>query len=143
MIRYSLRCGKDHDFESWFPSAEACDRLRAAGQVSCPICGDKDVMKTLMAPAVRPARKAGEAAPAVLRQPQNDVEAALAELRRQIETQSDYVGVNFVAEARRMHAGEIEERSIYGEARLEEARALIEDGINVAPLPFMPPRKAN
>ena len=64
-------------------------------------------------------------------------------MRRQIEANSDYVGVNFVAEARKMHAGEIEERSIYGEAKPEEARDLLEDGINVAPLPFMPSRKAN
>ena len=143
MIRYSLRCGQDHEFDSWFASAAAFETLRAAGQIACPVCGKTDVAKTLMAPALRPARKAGETAPAVLRQPQNDVEAALAELRRQIEAQSDYVGVNFVAEARRMHEGEIAERSIYGEARPDEARALIEDGINVAPLPFMPPRKAN
>jgi len=143
MIRYALRCPKDHDFESWFQSADAYDALRGAGHVSCPVCGATEVEKSLMAPAVRPARRAGEPAKPTLSQPQNDVEAALAELRRQVEANSEYVGVNFVAEARRMHEGEIDQRSIYGEAKPEEARALLEDGVPVAPLPFMPPRKAN
>jgi hypothetical protein len=143
MIRYSLRCAKAHDFDSWFQSAEAFDALQAAGHVSCPICGDARIEKSLMAPAVRPARQVGEVAKPVLTQPQNDIEAAFAEMRRQIETKSDYVGLNFVAEARRMHAGEIDERSIWGEAKPEEARALMEDGVKVAPLPFMPSRKAN
>ncbi len=141
MIRYSLRCTKEHAFDSWFQSAGAYDALHKAGHIACPVCGDNGIEKTLMAPAVRPAEKA--AAPATLSAPQNDIEAAFAEMRRQIEANSDYVGVNFVAEARKMHAGEIEERSIYGEAKPEEARALLEDGINVAPLPFMPSRKAN
>ena len=141
MIRYSLTCTKDHGFESWFASASAFDALKGAGHVTCPVCGSSGVEKTLMAPAVRPARKAGEKAK--LTEPQNDLEAALAEMRRQVEANSDYVGLNFVAEARRMHEGEIDERSIYGEAKPEEARALLEDGVPVAPLPFMPPRKAN
>lgn len=141
MIRYSLRCTKEHAFDSWFQSAGAYDALHKAGHIACPVCGDSGIEKTLMAPAVRPAEKA--AVPAALSTPQNDIEAAFAEMRRQIEANSDYVGVNFVSEARKMHAGEIEERSIYGEAKPEEARALLEDGINVAPLPFMPSRKAN
>ena len=140
MIRYSLRCAKAHEFDSWFQSAEAYDALRGAGHIACPVCGDGTIEKTLMAPAVRPAEKA--ATPA-LSAPQNDIEAAFAEMRKQIEATSDYVGVNFVSEARKMHAGEIEERSIYGEAKPEEARALLEEGVNVAPLPFMPSRKAN
>lgn len=141
MIRYDLKCDKGHEFDSWFQSAEAFDRLKAAGHVACGLCGSVAVEKLLMAPAVRPARKAGEK-PA-LTAPQNDVEAALAELRRQVEDNSDYVGLNFAAEARRMHEGEIAPRSIYGEARPEEARALIEDGVPVAPLPFTPKRQAN
>lgn len=141
MIRYSLRCAKEHAFDSWFQSAGAYDALRGAGHIACPVCGDGTIEKTLMAPAVRPAEKA--ATPAPLSAPQNDIEAAFAEMRKQIEANSDYVGVNFVSEARKMHAGEIEERSIYGEAKPEEARALLEEGVNVAPLPFMPSRKAN
>ena len=143
MIRYSLRCSRSHDFESWFQSASGFDTLSAANQIACPLCGDTSIEKTLMAPTVRPARNAGEASKPSLTQPQTEIEAALAEMRRKIEANSDYVGLNFAAEARRMHEGSIDARAIYGEAKPEEARALIEDGIPVAPLPFMPPRKAN
>lgn len=142
MIRYALTCKNDHAFESWFQSAEAFDRLVAAGHVACVVCGATDVVKSLMAPAVRPARKAA-ATPGPLAAPQNPIEAALAAIRRQVEENSDYVGLNFAAEARAMHEGLVPERSIYGEARLEEARKLVEDGIPVAPLPFIPVRKTN
>lgn len=144
MISYSLRCSKSHGFDSWFQSAAAYESLLAAGRISCPICGDTSIEKTLMAPAVRPARKAGEApAKPKLSEPTSEMEAAMAELRRQVEANSEYVGLNFATEARRMHDGEIDPRAIYGEAKPAEARALIEDGVPVAPLPFMPPRKAN
>jgi hypothetical protein len=145
MIRYAIKCSADHTFDSWFQSATAFEALRGAGHVSCPICGSTTVEKGLMAPAVRLSETA--AVPAVpdrpLEAPGTDVEAALAALRRQIEANSDYVGLNFAAEARRIHAGEAPERSIYGEARADEARALIEDGVPVAPLPFVPGRKTN
>jgi hypothetical protein len=141
MIRYSLRCAQSHDFESWFQSASGFETLATAGQLACPVCGDTSIEKTLMAPAVRPARKAGETAK--LSDPQSEAEAALAQMRAHVEANSDYVGVNFAAEARRMHEGEIDQRSIYGEAKPEEALALMEDGVPVAPLPFMPTRKAN
>jgi hypothetical protein len=137
MIRYALRCDRDHGFDSWFGSAEAYDRLRAAGHVACPDCGSTVVDKALMAPSVSPARDKALAAP---RDPR---EAALAELRRQVEENSEYVGLEFATEARRIHEGEAPERSIYGEARLDEARRLIEDGVPVAPLPFLPKARAN
>lgn len=142
MIRYALSCADDHSFESWFQSAEAFDRLLVAGMISCTVCGSTSVTKTLMAPAVRPARKAA-AGEAPLSKPASKAEEALAAMRRQIEQNSDYVGLNFAAEARAMHEGEAPERSIYGEARVEDAKRLIEDGIPVAPLPFMPARKTN
>lgn len=141
MIRYDLTCREGHTFDSWFQSAEAFDALQAAGHLSCAICGATGVEKRIMAPAVRPARKAGEKPK--LKEPASDLEAAMAEMRRQIEANSDYVGMNFAAEARRMHDGEIDERAIYGEAKAEDARALLEDGIPVAPLPFLPKRQAN
>ena len=140
MIRYSLRCASDHAFESWFQSAGAYDSLSLAGQVTCPVCGISKVEKSLMAPAVR---SAAEPTQGPLHAPGSDLEAALAELRRQVEANSDYVGMNFAAEARRIHAGDAPERSIYGEAKPDEARKLIEDGVPVAPLPFIPPRKTN
>lgn len=144
MIRYALTCANDHGFESWFQSAEAFDRLAAAGHVACVTCGSTDIAKTLMAPAVRPARAAApEAEARPLSTPRTPAEEALAEIRRRIEENSDYVGLNFAAEARAMHEGTIPERSIYGEARPDDARKLVEDGIPVAPLPFRPARKAN
>jgi hypothetical protein len=137
MIRYTLRCDKDHGFDSWFGSAAAYDSLRASGHVACPDCGSTRVEKALMAPNVTPSRKQPLAAP------QDPREAALAELRRRVEENSDYVGLEFAAEARRIHEGEAPERSIYGEARPDEARRLIEDGVPVAPLPFLPKARAN
>ena len=147
MIRYSLKCEAGHGFDSWFQNAEAFSALKGARQVTCPFCGTTSVEKSLMAPAVRPARKA-ETRPAPqdppkLSEPQSELEAAFAALRRQIEENSDYVGMNFAAEARRMHLGEVPERPIHGEAKPEEARKLIEDGVPVAPLPFLPARKVN
>ncbi len=138
MIRFSLKCSKDHQFESWFKSGAAFDALVA--QMSCPVCGDASVEKSLMAPAVRPAEKSGTKS---LTTPQNDLEAAMAEMRRAVEENSEYVGLNFAAEARRMHEGEIDARAIYGEAKLTEAKALLADGVPVAPLPFIPQRKAH
>ncbi|KAF0113145.1 MAG: hypothetical protein FD150_2142 [Rhodobacteraceae bacterium] len=148
MIRYSLRCAADHGFESWFAGADAFATLLSAGQLACPVCGASEIRKDLMAPAVRPARKAAMTAAGSqdrpdLSAPASALEAEIAALRRQIEANSDYVGVNFVTEARRMHAGDTPSRPIHGEAKPEEARQMIEDGLPVAPLPFLPARKVN
>ncbi|MFC2968952.1 DUF1178 family protein [Acidimangrovimonas pyrenivorans] len=153
MIRYALKCTNDHEFESWFASADAFDKLAGARMVACPACGSTEVSKSLMAPSVRSGRKATapepvpEAKPApaqgALTKPANPMEQALAALRKQVESQSEYVGRNFVKEARAIHDGGAPERAIHGEAKLEEARALIEDGIPVARLPFLPNRKTN
>ncbi len=142
MIRYSLKCGAGHGFESWFKGAEAFSALQAAGQVTCPVCGSAEVGKDLMAPAVRPARKAATAKPS-LSDPASELEEKLAALKKQIEENSEYVGMNFAAEARKIHAGEAPERAIHGEAKPDEARAMIEEGLPVAPLPFLPARKVN
>ncbi|TKD26291.1 DUF1178 family protein [Rhodobacter capsulatus] len=145
MIRYTLKCDKEHSFDSWFASAAAYEALQARGMVSCTICGSTTVDKALMAPAVRPARKAAAApaAEAPLSAPQTGLEEAFAAMRQAVEANSDYVGVNFVAEARAMHEGAMPERAIHGEARLEEAKALLDDGIPVMPLPFLPKRSRN
>ncbi len=142
MIRYALRCKEGHDFEGWFRSSEGFETLRAAGQVNCTLCGGSDVSKALMAPAV-PAERKGVATVPSLNQPQGEREAMLAKLREHVETTSDYVGLRFADEARAMHEGRSETRSIHGEARPEEARKLIEDGVPIAPLPFIPKQKAN
>lgn len=141
MIRYSLRCDNGHDFDGWFRSSDGFDALKAAGQVVCATCGSSSVEKSLMAPAV-PAKASGEA-DRPLAQPQNPVEAALEKLRQEVEKNSDYVGLRFTEEARAMHEGRSPSRAIHGEARPEDARRLIEDGVPVAPLPFLPRQKAN
>jgi hypothetical protein len=146
MIRYALRCNADHVFESWFQSAAAFDALSAQGHLSCAVCGSASVVKELMAPAV--ALSAGSApTPSAgsdrLSAPRDPREAALAELRRRVEENSEYVGLSFAAEARAIHDGDAPARSIYGEANREDARRLIEDGVPVAPLPFLPTRRSN
>lgn len=162
MIRYSLKCINDHHFESWFRAAEAFESLRTAGHLSCPECGTTEVEKALMAPRVQSARETEtratalpeqleappEPEPAIakggrLNAPTSEREAAIAELRRRIEAHSEYVGVGFAAETRRIHSGEADARPIYGEAKPEEARALIEEGLPIVPLPFLPSRKSN
>lgn len=141
MIRYALTCDRKHDFDSWFQSAEAFDGLLASGMLACPDCGSHRVEKSLMAPQVRPADKAAERA--AIGGPATPRELALAALREKIESNSEYVGMRFATEARKIHAGEAPERPIYGEARADEARKLLEEGVPVAPLPFLPRSKTN
>ncbi len=149
MIRYALKCEINHQFESWFQSAEAFEKLKTTGRLCCPDCGSGSVAKAIMAPQVRLGGNAAEnGAPErvpmqALVAPSSPAEAAIIELKKKIEKYSDYVGKDFAAEARKIHVGEAEGRSIYGEATGDEARALIEDGIPVAPLPFLPARKTN
>lgn len=138
MIRYDLKCDKGHAFDSWFAGASAFDRLLSAGHVACPDCGSKSVEKALMAPAVT---KASASKP--LSVPTTSREEALAELRRQVESKSEYVGMSFSAEARAMHEGHAPERPIHGESKIEDATKLIEEGIPVVPLPFIPTKNTN
>ncbi|WP_170465470.1 DUF1178 family protein [Ruegeria arenilitoris] len=147
MIQYALKCSNGHTFDSWFQSAAAYDKLASAGMVTCAVCGDVHVEKAIMTPRVRPARKAQpsqpEEKPVEVATPSPDIEKVLAELRRKIEENSDYVGKDFAKEARKIHLGDAPDRAIYGEAKPDEAKALIEDGVPVAPLPFLPTRKTN
>lgn len=137
MIKYALKCSKGHVFESWFKDSSAFETLSKAGQVSCAICGTKKVEKTIMAPSVSGTKKKGAEADAPLSQPATPAEAALKELRNHLRDNSDYVGKDFASEARKIHDGESDQRSIWGEATKEDAKALKEDGIPVAPLPFI------
>lgn len=158
MIRFNLTCAQGHDFESWFQSGAAFDTLQAAGLIACVRCGGTEVRKSLMAPALgggaaapdaprqmpppMPGQTPGQAGP-LTGAPADARAAALAELRRRVEEQSEYVGMGFAREARAMHEGEAPVRSIHGEARIEDAKRLIEDGVPVAPLPFRPRRHSN
>ena len=156
MIQYSLKCSSGHQFDSWFQSVATYDKLKTASMVTCAICGDTSVDKVLMAPAVRPARSAKNAAipaeisqgaeaakPGPLSAPASPAEQMIAELRRKVEANSEYVGNDFVTRARAMHEGEAPEKPIYGEAKLDDARKLLEDGVPVLPLPFRPSGKDN
>lgn len=145
MIRFALRCTHGHSFESWFQSADAYETLRARSLVTCPDCGASDVEKALMAPQVRPGRVAKEVDTAAQPPaPKPDPRAeAIAKVKAEIEANSDYVGMSFAKEARAIHEGTAPERAIYGEAKPEEAKKLLEDGVPVAPLPFIPKSKTN
>jgi hypothetical protein len=137
MIRYALKCQEGHEFESWFQSASAFDVLDKAGHLSCAICGAADVKKSLMAPRV-----GADKDRAIIADPQAETRAAaIAEVRREVEGNATYVGGKFVEKAREMHEGTAPEASIYGEASAADARALIEEGVPVVPLPFKPKQK--
>ena len=147
MIKFSLRCAQGHGFESWFQSGAAFDSLQNRKLVACPSCGDTQVEKALMAPAVAqtqsPAKPAPSDTPAAPQHNSPELAAKLRELRSHIEANSEYVGENFASQARAMYLGDIPDRPIFGEARPQDAKALLDDGVPVLPLPFTPTRKAN
>jgi len=136
VIRYDLKCAKGHEFDSWFGSSADFDKLMAAGMISCAICGGEDISKAIMAPRV----KTHEDHP--LSAPTSPAEQAVRELRKKIEAGADNVGKNFASEARRIHHGDAPQRAIIGEAKMDEAKALIDEGIKIAPLPWQD-RKVN
>ena len=131
MIKFSLRCDCDSTFESWFPSGASFDRQSRSGLIECPACGSKKVAKAPMAPAVvgpGPALEAAARAKSGMRE-------ALRAMRREIDANTRDVGKNFPQEARDMHAGLIPDAAIRGQATAEEAKALIEEGVPVMPVP--------
>lgn len=159
MIRYALKCDSDHSFESWFKSAVAFDALVSSGMVTCPTCGTDQIKKSLMTPGVQASRKslaapdseqespvASQSLPAastMANAPDPKLVEAIATLRDHVEKTSDYVGNDFAQEARAMHDGDTPHRPIYGEAKAEDAKKLIEDGVPAMPLPFIPRQKTN
>jgi hypothetical protein len=151
MIRYALRCERGHDFESWFQSSSAYDSQRKRGLVTCPACDSAKVEKAIMAPQISRKVKskpveAPVAAPTVENAPtqlvmspqERELVTKLRELRDHVVKNADNVGKKFPEEARKMHYGESESRAIYGEATSEEAKSLVEEGVEVAPLPILP-----
>lgn len=145
MIRYDLVCSSEHHFDSWFRDSAAFDRAARKGLVACPVCGSTKVEKALMAPAVSGTDKhqKTEAAEAKLPVAAADPRRAafvamLREMRKHVVANADHVGDRFAEEALRIHFGEAEPRSIYGEATPDEARRLIEEGVEFAPLPALP-----
>ena len=153
MIRYNLRCEKGHTFESWFQSSSAYESQEKRKLVSCPACGTVKVERAIMAPRIvskngrgsatvaSPPAAAEVATPAstpLMMAPERELRAKLKELRDHIVKNADNVGERFPNEARKMHYGDIEHRPIYGEASPEEARSLIDEGVEVSPLPVLP-----
>ena len=133
MIRYALKCKKDHSFEGWFRDSAAYDDQSKKRLIACPTCGSAKVTKAPMAPAVS---KKGDLAEAATKA--KAMKEFVLNLRKQVEENAEYVGERFPNEARAIHYGDSEERQIYGEATLKDARDLIEEGIPVAPLPSVP-----
>jgi hypothetical protein len=161
MIRYALVCGHGHDFESWFADSAAYDKQAKRKLIGCPHCGSAKVDKAIMAPRLTGSRrgaapieappempatapekaqeKAQEKAPVAMLSPQErELRAKLKELRDHLTQNADNVGPKFPEEARKMHYGEVEHRSIYGEATTDDAKALAEEGIEFHPLPILP-----
>jgi hypothetical protein len=156
MIRYTLSCERGHEFESWFANSGAYDKQAKRGLVTCPACGSAKVEKTIMAPKIMGPKLArtdlaeplspppvppATPAPAplsVMSSPERELRQKLKELRDHVTKNANYVGTKFPEEARKIHYGETEHRSIYGEASREEAKALHEEGIEFHPLPILP-----
>jgi len=157
MIHYNLRCKQGHPFESWFQSSSAYEQQERRKLVSCPVCGSTDVERAIMAPQIvsKKGRKDAPSEPPPVPVPaaevippssptpllmaqERELRAKLKELRDHIVKSADNVGERFPDEARKMHYGDIEHRPIYGEASPDEAKALIEEGVEVMPLPMLP-----
>jgi hypothetical protein len=166
MIKYALACKRGHTFESWFQSSAAYDKQATRALVACPICGSTKVAKEIMAPALTRTRKRAPSPPEAVTAPSTGPSATppvptpfpgedktpvamispqeiefrkkLKELRDHLTRNADYVGPKFPEEARKMHYGEAEHRSIYGEASPDDAKALADEGIEFHPLPVLP-----
>lgn len=161
MIRYALACDQGHTFESWFQNSAAYDKQAKRGLVTCPHCGSAKVEKALMAPQLSGTKKRGKtpapsqdapapqvpapvpapdapAPVAMMSPPEREFRKKLKELRDHLTKNADYVGQKFPEEARKMHYGEIDHRSIYGEASPQEAKDLHDEGIEFHPLPVLP-----
>jgi hypothetical protein len=153
MIRYALACDKGHEFESWFQNSAAYDKQIKRKLIACPLCGSPKVEKAIMAPRLAGSRKRAapaeppvaasaptpEKSPVAMISPQEqELRSKLKELREHLTKNADHVGPKFPEEARKMHYGETEHRSIYGEASPDEAKALAEEGIEFHPLPILP-----
>ena len=152
MIRYNLRCDRGHAFESWFQSSSAYESQEKRELVSCPACGSTKVERAIMAPQIVSKKDKHSAAPSpvtsteiaapastpLMMAQERELRVKLKELRNHIVKNADNVGERFPNEARKMHYGDIEHRPIYGEASPDEARSLIDEGVEVSPLPVLP-----
>jgi hypothetical protein len=137
MIKYALGCAEGHEVESWFPDSDAYEKQRKRELVACPVCGSTAVDKAIMAPAVVGDRNPPEAPATLLDAKRRQAREMVVRLRQEIEANTDDVGGKFPEVARAIHAGDEPERAIRGRATPDEARALIEEGVGVMPMPAL------
>ena len=153
MILFDLQCARKHVFESWFKDGAAYERQAKRGLVTCPYCGSAKVEKALMAPRLSGTKKSRKKTPEIAAPPvavaadpatekAAELHRQLAQLRQHIEANFDPVGDRFAEEARKIHYGEAEQRNIYGRTTAEEARELAEEGVEFAPVPWLPDKNA-
>jgi hypothetical protein len=158
MIVFNLQCAKQHVFESWFKDSAAYERQAKRGLVACPYCGSAKVEKALMAPRLSGTKKSRKAkqdaaplpvasgpvalGPDPATEKAAELHRQLSQLRQHIEANFDPVGDNFAEEARKIHYGEVEQRNIYGRTTAEEAQELAEEGVEFAPVPWVPDKNA-
>ncbi|MGI9425210.1 MAG: DUF1178 family protein [Hyphomicrobiaceae bacterium] len=151
MIRYQLHCDKDHDFDVWFSNSDAYDKQIKRKLITCPDCGSHEVSKSIMAPNIgvksnkktssstlAPAEPRPQAADPKAAEAQREVMTAMRQLRKVVEENAEYVGPRFAEEARKIHYKEAEEKGIYGEATQSDVKDLMDEGIEIHPLPILP-----
>ena len=135
MIKYSVRCGKDHVFEAWFKDSATFDVQSKSGDIVCPQCGNNLIVKAPMAPRIVKSQQSDVSHESRAREVAERILEAAVEMRKEVEENCDYVGDHFADEARKIHYGEADERGIYGEASDEETQKLDDEGIDVIKLP--------
>ncbi len=135
MIVYNLHCKSGHEFEGWFKDMAAYDAQAKGGALSCPMCGDTKIEKSIMAPAVKGSATKAKGKDGPSPEQRAEIRHFVSGYRKFVEANSEYVGKTFPEEARKIHYGEAEERPIYGESTLAEAKELIEEGVKIAPVP--------
>lgn len=139
MIKYSLECNQSHTFDAWFSDSLNFEKQNKNNQISCPNCSSLKIKKSIMAPSIPSKNYKSD----LLNEKKDKVEVVLSKVRKHVEDNYDYVGDKFADEARSMHYGEKEEREIYGETTIEDAVDLIEEGVNVKPMPGVDPKLKN
>ena len=139
MIKYSLECNQSHTFDAWFSDSLNFEKQNKNNQISCPNCSSLKIKKSIMAPSISSKNYKSD----LLNEKKDKVEVVLSKVRKHVEDNFDYVGDKFADEARSMHYGEKEEREIYGETTIEDAVDLIEEGVNVKPIPGVVPKLKN
>ena len=139
MIKYNLKCENDHNFDAWFSDSSNFEKQNKKNLILCPKCSSTKIEKNIMAPNIGSKKQSYTNA----LKTEKNIEKIIKNIRKHVEKNYEYVGNKFADEARAIHYGEREEREIYGETSIEEAVDLIEEGVNVTPLPGIDPKIKN